>query len=235
MLGRLLLGCRLRFLFTRCGRRSSYLWAITPAGQQFYELPGSETIVPLIQSHTKAILASKDVLAQENAPGRELYQALVKPVEGMIPKGGRVFIIGDEALSGLNFETLLAGNESPHFWIEDVAITNAKSLRLLSANSEKQERYADRRMLLIGDPVYRDNEYAKLPNAAQEVANVAGHFAADHRTGADGSAGFAGWLSRSSAGWVLVYPLRRSCHGQYDGPSRFGGGALAGPWGCGNL
>jgi CHAT domain-containing protein/tetratricopeptide (TPR) repeat protein len=161
--------------------KTSYLWAITPSRQQFYELPGSETIVPLIQSHTKAILASRDVLAQENAPGRDLYRALVKPVEGMIPKGGRVFIIGDEALSGLNFETLLAGDESPHFWIEDVAITNAKSLRLLSANSEKQERYADRRMLLIGDPVYRENEYAKLPNAAQEVANIAGHFAVDHR------------------------------------------------------
>ena len=162
--------------------KASYLWAITPTRQQFYQLPGSETILPLIQSHTKAILASKDVLAQANGPGRELYQALVKPVEGLIPKGGKVFIIGDEALSGLNFETLLAGEESPHFWIEDVAITNAKSLRLLSVSSEKQERYADRRMLLIGDPVYRENENAKLPNAAQEVANVARHFAADHRT-----------------------------------------------------
>jgi CHAT domain-containing protein len=45
-------------------------------------------------------------------------------------------------------------------------------------------------MLLIGDPVYRESEYATLPNAAQEVANVAGHFAADHRmvlTGAQAS------------------------------------------------
>ena len=40
--------------------KTSYLWAITPTRQQFYELPGSETIVPLIQSHTKAILASRD-------------------------------------------------------------------------------------------------------------------------------------------------------------------------------
>ncbi len=164
------------------GPKASYLWAITPARQQFYELPGSETILPLIHAHTKAILASKDVLAQPDAPGRALYQALVKPVEGMIPKGSRVFIIGDEGLSSLNFETLLAGDESPHFWIEDVAITNAKSLRLLSVKSERQEHYADRRMLLIGDPVYREDEYAKLPNAGQEVANVAGHFAADHRT-----------------------------------------------------
>ncbi len=162
--------------------KASYLWAIAPGRQQFYELPGSDTILPLIHAHTKAIMASKDVLAQPNAPGRALYEALVKPAEGMIPKGGRVFIIGDEALSSLNFETLLAGTESPHFWIEDVAITNAKSLRLLSVNSEKQKRYADRRILLIGDPVYREGEYAKLPNAAQEVTNIAGHFAADHRT-----------------------------------------------------
>jgi CHAT domain-containing protein/tetratricopeptide (TPR) repeat protein len=161
---------------------ASYLWAITPTKQQFYQLPGSDTILPLIHAHTKSILASKDVLAQPNPPGRELYDTLVKPAENLIPKNGRVYIIGDEALSTLNFETLLTGADTPHFWIEDVAITNAKSLRLLSINSEKQQRYADRRMLLIGDPIYREYEYTKLPNAAQEVADIAGHFSPDHRT-----------------------------------------------------
>jgi CHAT domain-containing protein/tetratricopeptide (TPR) repeat protein len=161
---------------------ASYLWAITPTKQQFYQLPGSDTILPLIHAHTKSILASKDVLAQPNPPGRELYDTLVKPAENLIPKNGRVYIIGDEALSTLNFETLLTGADTPHFWIEDVAITNAKSLRLLSINSEKQQRYADRRMLLIGDPIYREDEYTKLPNAAQEVADIAGHFSPDHRT-----------------------------------------------------
>ncbi len=159
----------------------SYLWAISPARQQFYELPGSEVVLPLIQSHTKAILASKDVLAQRDAPGRELYEALVRPAEGLIRRGGRVFIVGDEGLSGLNFETLLAGEESPHFWIEDVTITNAKSLRLLAMSKGRETRYADKRMLLIGDPVYREAEYARLPNASSEVANIAGHFAPDHR------------------------------------------------------
>jgi CHAT domain-containing protein/tetratricopeptide (TPR) repeat protein len=160
----------------------SYLWAITPTRQQFYELPGSEAVLPLIQSHTKAILASKDVLAQADAPGQRLYDALVRPAEGLIRKGGRVFIVGDEGLSGLNFETLLAGAESSHYWIEDVTITNAKSLRLLSMSKSKETRYADKRMLLIGDPVYREAEYAKLANASSEVANISGHFASDHRT-----------------------------------------------------
>jgi CHAT domain-containing protein/tetratricopeptide (TPR) repeat protein len=159
----------------------SYLWAISPARQQFYELPGSEVVLPLIQSHTKAILASKDVLAQTDAPGRNLYEALVRPAEALIRRGGRVFIVGDEGLSGLNFETLLAGAESPHFWIEDVTITNAKSLRLLAMSKGRETWYADKRMLLIGDPVYREAEYAKLPNASSEVANIAGHFALDHR------------------------------------------------------
>lgn len=166
----------------------SYLWAVSPTRQQFFELPGNETVLPLIQSHTKAILASRDVLAQADGPGRNLYEALVKPAEGLIKKGGRVFIVSDEGLSGLNFETLLAGSESPHYWIEDVTITNAKSLRLLSSRNGGETRYSEKRMMLIGDPVYREAEYAKLPNAFLEVSRVAGHFAADHRTVLTGAA-----------------------------------------------
>ena len=48
----------------------SYLWAITPTSQQFYQLAGNETILPLIQLHTQMILASKDLLSQPTAPGR---------------------------------------------------------------------------------------------------------------------------------------------------------------------
>ena len=52
----------------------------------------------------------------------------------MIPKGSKVFIIPDGVLNGLNFETLLApgADSSSHYWIEDVTVTNANSIRLLS-------------------------------------------------------------------------------------------------------
>jgi CHAT domain-containing protein/Flp pilus assembly protein TadD len=162
--------------------KTSYLWVVTPARQQFYQLSGSETIVPLIQLHTKAILASKDLLSQPAAPGQSLYNELVKPAEGLIKKGGRVFIIGDDALSGLNFETLQTPGDGSHYWIEDVTITNAKSLQLLSVKQAEAPRYADRRILLMGDPVYQKNEFAELPNASTEIKDVASHFSSDHRT-----------------------------------------------------
>lgn len=167
--------------------KTSYLWAITPAREQFYPLSGRETIVPLIQTHTKAILASKDVLHQQAAPGQSLYNELVKPAEGLIKKGGRVIIVADDALNSLNFETLQTPGDNSHFWIEDVTITNAKSLQLLAVSESKKTQYADGRLLLMGDPVYRKDEYAELPNASVEVTKVASHFSADHRTVFTGS------------------------------------------------
>jgi CHAT domain-containing protein len=162
--------------------KNSYLWVVTPARQQFYQLSGIETIVPLVQLHTKAILASKDVLSQPTSAGRSLYNELVKPAEGLIKKSGRVFIVGDEALSGLNFETLQTPGDDSHYWIEDVTITNAKSLQLLSVKGVKDRRLADKRILVMGDPVYQKNEYAELPNASAEIRDVASHFSSDRRT-----------------------------------------------------
>jgi CHAT domain-containing protein/Flp pilus assembly protein TadD len=159
----------------------SYLWVVTPARQQFYQLSGSETIVPLVQLHRKAILASKDLLSQPAAPGQSLYNELVKPAEGLIKKGGRVFIVGDDALSGLNFETLQTPRDGSHYWIEDVTITNAKSLQLLSVKAVKDTQFTDKRILVMGDPVYRKDEYAELPNASTEIKGVASHFSSDHR------------------------------------------------------
>jgi CHAT domain-containing protein/Flp pilus assembly protein TadD len=162
--------------------KASYLWVITPTQKKFFQLAGNETILPQIQLHTKLILASKDLLSQPNAPGQSLYHELVEPAEGLIKKGSKVFIVGDAALSGLNFETLQTPGAESHYWIEDVTITNAKSLQLLSVNRADGARYADKRILLMGDPVYRKAEYADLPNASTEVAKVESHFAADRRT-----------------------------------------------------
>jgi len=162
--------------------KTSYLWAIAPASQQFYQLAGSETILPLIRLHTKMILSSKDLLSQPSAPGQRLYNELVEPAQSLIKKNRRIFIVGDEALSGLNFETLQAPGDNSHYWIEDVTITNAKSLQLLSVKQAERTRYADRRILLMGDPVYRKDEYAELPNALTEIENIASHFSPNHRT-----------------------------------------------------
>jgi CHAT domain-containing protein len=101
----------------------------------------------------------------------------------MIPRGSRVFVIPDRSLSGLNFETLLApGAEGVHYWIEDVTVTNANSIRLLS-RVDTDSSGADRKnLLLIGNPISPAAEYENLPNASTEIGNIEKHFPLDSRT-----------------------------------------------------
>lgn len=167
---------------------TSYLWAVSPKRVQFFKLAGKEEIVPLVEGFSRAIVYAKDVLGQAGTPGTTLYRDLVEPAAGLIPPGGKVFVIADEGLNGLNFETLIPPGAQPHFWIEDVNIVNARSLSLLARSPAAQKSAGPKRLLLIGDPVYNRPDYVKLPHAREEVAGVAGHFAGDKRlvlTGAE--------------------------------------------------
>lgn len=168
---------------------TSYLWAVTPSRINFFRLPGQEVILPLIDRHTRAVLSAKDVLAQPDAPGSNLYRDLVEPAESLIPPHGRVFVIADRGMYGLNFETLIASGERPHFWIEDVSIINATSLSLISGTgSTLHPGVGPGRLLVIGDPVYNRPEFQNLPHAHEEVAGVAEHFSPTRRlllTGVD--------------------------------------------------
>jgi hypothetical protein len=186
---------------------------IAPSHQQFYQLAGNETILPLIQLHTKMILASKDLLSQPTAPGRSLYTELVEPTQNMIKKGSKVFIVGDEALSGLNFETLQTPGEGSHYWIEDVTITNA--LQLLSMRRIDEARFADKRILLMGDPVYRRDEYADFQMPLPKSRKWQIIFRrSPHRT--DGITGIPGGVSGYQGQPVCLHTLCCSRHRKHD-------------------
>ncbi len=163
----------------------SYVWVIRKDKEAFYRLAGSERILPLIDAQRRAILASKDLLAQRDSAGGALYDLLVKPAAAALGQETRLFLVGDAGLDRLNFETLI---HDGHYWIEDVQITNAKSLRLLAAQGERRVRVGEGRMLLIGNPVYRLDQYGELPQAGEEMAKVAGHFDGGHRTVLEGAA-----------------------------------------------
>ncbi len=168
---------------------TSYLWAIGPQRIGFFRIPGKEVILPLAAAHTQAILAARDVLAQPNAPGAALYRDLVAPAAGVIAPHSRVFVIADESLSALNFETLIAPAPQPHLWIEDADLINARSISLLAASHHQwQPGRGSGRLLLVGDPVYDRPDDVKLAHAAEEVARVAGHFAPDRRLVLTGAA-----------------------------------------------
>ena len=163
--------------------QTSYLWAISPRRSAFFKLPGSAQILPLAAAHAQAILSSKDLLAQPGAPGLLLYQDLVKPASALIAPKSRIFVIADEALNGLNFETLLVpGTSEPHYWLEDADIVNARSISLLAASHPPQSREPHaKRLLLVGDPIYSRPGEEQLPHASDEMNRIAAHFIPERR------------------------------------------------------
>ncbi|HEV3149494.1 MAG TPA: CHAT domain-containing protein, partial [Acidobacteriaceae bacterium] len=165
--------------------QGSYLWAANGKESGFYPLPDRSTILALAANHRRAILAAKDLVADQRSAARTLYEMLVKPAEHLIHPGDRVFIVGDDGLNGLNFETLLTPGAT-HYWIEDVTITQLPSLRLLArAGRQAPVRSAAEhqdRLLVIGNPIYSGQSYSPLPHAATEISDVAAHFPENART-----------------------------------------------------
>lgn len=161
-------------LFYWLGREQSYLWVVN-SKTTLIKLPAASEIEGLVQNYRRALLSSGDVLAGASTDGIDLYRKLVEPATKLIPRGSRVIIIPDRSLNNLNFETLLVPGPTPHFWIEDVALANASSLRMLAA-SRATVSCARGRLLLIGDPIVPDPKYPRLPNAAQEMQSVSENF-----------------------------------------------------------
>ena len=122
-------------------------------------------------------------MKESDDTARSLFETLVGPVAATIPKGSNVFIIPDGILNGLNFETLLApGSDNSHYWIEDVTISNANSIRLLSRLDEDPAGEYGKKLLLIGNPTTAGTGYEILVNAFAEIRGVENHFPSDGRT-----------------------------------------------------
>lgn len=130
-------------LFYWLGEKQSYVWAITAQKTSLFTLPPRAEIEAAVKRYSKSLAGPRDVLAAADPDGLWLYRNLVAPAQqspqSAPPKDARVFIIPDGNLNNLNFETLLVpgpNSSTPklHYWIEDVTISNASSLRVLAAS-----------------------------------------------------------------------------------------------------
>jgi CHAT domain-containing protein len=90
-------------------------------------------------------------------------------------------IVPDGALHGLNFETLVVNAPEPHYWIQDVTISVAPSLGILTLGDIKKTQHSPS-LLAIGDPLPASVNFAPLPNASEEMQRVRSHFTTDHTT-----------------------------------------------------
>jgi CHAT domain-containing protein len=170
-------------LFYSLGPEKSWLWAVTAHRTSLFPLPGQSVIEAQVQGYQKSILRSDDPLRDANENAKTLYDILVSPAAAMIPEGSKVFIIPDGVLNGLNFETLLTpGKDNSHYWIEDVTVTNANSIRLLSRLDRDSPAGDEKKLLLIGNPIATGTGYENLINAFAEIRGIEKHFPPDSRT-----------------------------------------------------
>lgn len=198
-------------LFYWLGEKQSYLWAITPHKTSLFPLPPKSGIDPIVQRYRKALADQQEFLPQVGADGRALYQTLVAPAQALLQKDSKVFIVPDGSLNTLNFETLLVSDDADktsHYWIEDVTIADASSLRMVGASNFPTLRQAQGRrsreknaremgypasarhsanlgsggLLLLGDAVATSADYPELRKAVDEMKRIEKHFSADQQT-----------------------------------------------------
>ncbi|SRR5579871_1377721 len=165
-------------LFYWLGKNQSYLWVVTPARVELFNLPPAQVIDDAVRRYGKAMADPRDPLEAGNEDGIALYQLLVEPAAKLIASASSVVIIPDGSLYSLNFETLLVPQPALHYWIDDVTVAEASSLQLLTASQtqRRDNQQQSRKLLLVGDPVTPNHDYGELPGAAAEMSQIASHF-----------------------------------------------------------
>jgi CHAT domain-containing protein len=161
------------------GEEQSYLWAITPQKTSLFRLPPAAEIKVRVERYRKAIIDQRESSQIANDDGAALYRLLVEPAKDLLAKNGKVFIVPDGSLNSLNFETLLVPEPQPHYWIEDVTLSSASSLRMLQAfHAAPRKGTGD--LLLFGDAIAPNEDFPQLPKAAIEMESIEKHFPAGH-------------------------------------------------------
>jgi CHAT domain-containing protein len=161
----------------------SYLWVITARHVELYRLPPQSEIESWVAAHRNAIERSTDLTAMAEPAAVALYDALVKPAAAEIGAGAKVYVVPDGVLHSLNFETLLAPTpRGPQYWIEQVTLTTASSLRFLARGEPLRDEASSRDLLVIGNPVPAGDDFGALPNADSEIEHIRRHFASDRQT-----------------------------------------------------
>lgn len=154
------------------GHSRSFLWVIAPAGVDLFELPPAETIERACADYQQTFATARGTLQANGTLGEKLYRMLVGPAEKTLRGASRVAIIPDGALASFNFETLVVPT-SRRYWIEEMTIETAPSLRLLT---QSQNARGAGRLLLVGNSTPPDRAFPPLAYADEEMQRVKRHF-----------------------------------------------------------
>ena len=166
----------------------SFLWVISGRTFTLLELPPRERIASLVDAYRTFIETSvRDPIAADFQAARELYDILVAPARSLVPAGSHVVVVPDGPLHALNLETLPVFEGRPHYLIEEVTVSVAPSLALVTTGT--WPRLPDTgALLLIGDPEPGGPDFPRLVHAGPEIASIRERFSAREATVLTGSA-----------------------------------------------
>jgi CHAT domain-containing protein len=157
------------------GHNRSWVWTINANAITVAPLPADHVIEAEVDRYGKVLLTAAGTLDRSGARGQRLYNILVAPAVRGLPRNARVIVVADGKLHTLNFETLVVPATPQRYWINDVVLTNASSLQLLSPGAPRPRAASP--MLLVGNPPAVDAAFPPLRQAPVEIARVAARFA----------------------------------------------------------
>src|SRR5262249_51543287 len=106
----------------------------------------------------------------------ELFNILIRPVEGFLEPDKPLFVVPDKVLTSLPFGALVAP-ASGRFLIEDYLLAVSPSSSLLVICSEMAAKKAgprDERLLCIGNPRFDRTEFPDLPDLPSSLREAEG-------------------------------------------------------------
>ncbi len=140
----------------------------------------------------------------------------MSPAAALLHPNTPVIILSDGILSQLNFETLLvpgaaagtapsaASNAKMHYLLGDLIVSSAPSLAMLGAQEPLSR--ANRKILLIGNPVTPDQDFPSLPFFGIEMSRIEGHFSSSEISALAGQqATPAAYLASDAANYTYIH------------------------------
>lgn len=162
--------------------KRSFLWVVTSDEIRCIPLPGAEKIAQRVQAFQDLIERKEHTL--KSPWGEQLYQILIQPAKPWLEKARRAVVIPDGVLHRLNFETLPVPGRSRRYWLEEVEVSVAPSLRLLSEQEAPPASSASR--LLFFGAAKPAPGFPRLEHAQDEAESIQHIFAdATSVTGAE--------------------------------------------------
>lgn len=143
---------------------------------------GSQELTEKLKPYLKRISTPNDQnLSWTNEMGSDLYDILVRPIEGMLEKEKLLCIVPDKILCLLPFEAVFS-RERGKYLLEDYSIIYAASANLFLSSTEtaRQKSGAQSEALLsVGNPSFDRKlfpDLPDLPNAAEEAIKIGGYY-----------------------------------------------------------